>query len=405
MANLHNPDISSPGDTPGPPGAFSEVIETLERQRADGLHDGAQAYVSRFGEPLLDVAVGESDPVGAPGRALERDDVMLWYSSGKPVTTTAVLQLWERGRLELDDPVAEYVEGWGAGKERVTLRHVLTHTGGFTMAGRGELFDTDVPYAEAVARIAAHPAEWEPGTKAGYHPTSGWKILGAVVEAVDGRPIDRYLADEVFGPAGMKESRLGIPPGEQAALGQRLVPVAWKGHALAVQVDGGLQMVPYHIERIHNQSWHVAKVEPGGGMRGPARELGRFYESLLGFAPPVLEPRTVEVMAAVHRYGLPDVIFGGMKTPWGLGVQVAGGMSGGPGRRAFGHGGMASSRGLADPDAGLVAVLVANGLPDPIKNEQRMFAFTDAVYRAFGDELAPLRLAARPMSDAFRPST
>jgi CubicO group peptidase (beta-lactamase class C family) len=330
---------------------------------------------------------------------------MLWYSSGKPVTTTAVLQLWERGQLELDDPVAEYVEGWGAGKERVTLRHVLTHTGGFTMAGRGELFDTDVPYAEAVARIAAHPAEWEPGTKAGYHPTSGWKILGAVVEAVDGRSIDRYLADEVFGPAGMKESRLGIPPGEQAALGQRLVPVAWKGHALAVQVDGGLQMVPYHIERIHNQGWHVAKVEPGGGMRGPARELGRFYESLLGFAPPVLEPRTVEVMAAVHRYGLPDVIFGGMKTPWGLGVQVAGGMSGGPGRRAFGHGGMASSRGLADPDAGLVAVLVANGLPDPIKNEQRMFAFTDAVYRAFGDELAPLRLAARPMSDAFRPST
>ncbi|MDQ1565289.1 MAG: hypothetical protein QOF96_169, partial [Actinomycetota bacterium] len=156
--------------------------ETLERQRAEGLHDGVQVYVSRFGEPLLDVAVGQSDPIAVPGRALERDDVMLWYSSGKPVTTTAVLQLWERGQLELDDPVAEYVDGWGAGKERVTLRHVLTHTGGFTMAGRGELFDTDIPSAEAVARIAAHPAEWEPGTKAGYHPTSGWKILGAVVE-------------------------------------------------------------------------------------------------------------------------------------------------------------------------------------------------------------------------------
>ena len=373
------------------------MVDTLEQQRADGLHHGAQAYVSRFGEPLLDVAVGES----VPGRALERDDVMLWYSSGKPVTTTAVLQLWEQGRLGLDDPVAKYVAGWGAGKERVTLRHVLTHTGGFTMAGRGELFDTDVPYAEAVARIAAHPAEWEPGTKAGYHPTSGWKILGAVVEAVDGRPIDRYLADEVFAPAGMKESRLGVPPEEQAALGDRLVPVAWTGHALAMQVDGGLRMVPYHIEQIHNEAWHVAKVEPGGGMRGPARELGRFYESLLGFGPPLLEPRTVEVMGAVHRYGLPDVIFGGQKTPWGLGVQVAGGMSGGPGRRAFGHGGMASSRGLADPEAGLVLVLVANGLPDPLKNERRMFAFTDAVYRAFGDELAHLRL---PRSRCPRPS-
>ena len=129
MANTHNPDNS----------AFSEVVETLERQQAEGLHDGAQVYVSRNGEPLLDIAVGESDPLGAPGRLLERDDVMLWYSSGKPVTTTAVLQLWERGRVGLDDPVAEYVDGWGAGKERVTLRHVLIHTGGFTMAGRGEL--------------------------------------------------------------------------------------------------------------------------------------------------------------------------------------------------------------------------------------------------------------------------
>jgi CubicO group peptidase (beta-lactamase class C family) len=164
-------------------------------------------------------------------------------------------------------------------------------------------------------------------------------------------------------------------------------------------------MVPYHIEEIHNEPWHVAKVEPGGGMRGPARELGRFYESLLGFGPPVLEPRTVEVMGAVQRYGLPDVIFGGQKTPWGLGVQVASGMSGGLGRRAFGHGGMGSSRGIADPDAGLVLVLVTNGLPDPLRNEQRMFAFSDGVYRAFGDELAHVRFPPRSVSQALRLST
>src|SRR2546421_9838321 len=377
---------------------FAEVVETLERQRAEGLHDGAQAYVSRFGEPLLDLAIGES----APGRALERDDVMLWYSSGKPVTTTAVLQLWERGRLGLDDLVADYIAGWGAGKERVTVRHVLTHTGGFTMARRGEMFDKDVSYSEAVARIAAHPAEWEPGTKAGYHPTSGWKILGAIVEAVDGRPIDRYVADEVLAPAGIKESRLGVPVEEQEALGDRLVPVHWKGHALALQDESGVRMVPHHIEEIPKPPWHAGHGEPGGGMRGPARELGRFYESLLGFGPPVLEPRTVEVMAAVHRYGLPDVVFAGQKLPWGLGVQVAGSFSGGPGRRAFGHSGMASSRGLADPDAGLVSVFVANGLPDPLRNEQRIYEFTDAVYTALGEEVARFRLPARPLPEAFR---
>ncbi len=379
---------------------FAEVIETLERQRAEGIHLGAQAYVSRFGEPLLDVAIGES----IRGRALERDDVMLWYSSGKPVTTAAVLQLWERGRLGLDDRVADYVDGWGAGKERVTIRHVLTHTGGFTMVRGGETFDKDLPYAEAVARIAAHPAEWEPGTKAGYHPTSGWKILGAVVEAVDGRPIDRYVAEEVLAPAGMTASHLGIDRDTQAALGDRLVPVHWTGHALAIPTgDGGIRMREYHIENIHNEPWHIAKVEPGGGMRGPARDLGRFYESLLGYGTKrILDRRTVEAMAAVHRYGVPDITLGNMKLPWGLGVQVAGGLTGGVGRRAFGHNGMASSRGMADPDAGLVIAFITNGLTDPLRNEQRMFEVVDGIYSALGDEVAHLRLPANRLPEAFR---
>jgi hypothetical protein len=63
MENSPNPDKAS----------FSAVLDALERQRAEGLHDGAQVYVSRFGEPLVDVAIGES----VPGRELRRDDVML----------------------------------------------------------------------------------------------------------------------------------------------------------------------------------------------------------------------------------------------------------------------------------------------------------------------------------------
>ena len=122
-------------------------------------------------------------------------------------------------------------------------------------------------------------------------------------------------------------------------------PVVWTGHRLPnVDGDGALSMVPYRIDRLHNQPWHIAKVEPSGGMRGPARELGRFYESLLGHGSTrVLEPRTVEVMGAVHRHGLRDPLFG-HAPPFGLGVAVD--FTGGAGRRAYGHGGMASSRGL-----------------------------------------------------------
>jgi CubicO group peptidase (beta-lactamase class C family) len=161
-----------------------------------------------------------------------------------------------------------------------------------------------------------------------------------------------------------------------------------------VEEDGGLRMLPYRIDEIHNQPWHVAKVEPGATMRGPAHDLGRFYESLLGFAPRVLDARTVEVMAAVHRHELRDVLLG-TTTPWGLGVTVD--LSGGAGRRAFGHGGMASSRGFADPECGLVMVVACNGLPNPFAAEQRLVEITDAVYTALGDLVEYTR---RPLEGA-----
>ena len=363
---------------------LAAVTDLLEAQRAADWHDGAQVYVSIRGEVLLDAAVGDS----RPGRALRTDDRMLWYSSGKPLTTVAVLQLWEQGRLGLDDRVGDHVDGWGNGKETATLRHVLTHTGGFPMA-RDYPFDRDVTSAEAVAAVAASPAAWLPGAQAGYHAASGWQILGAIVERVDGRPIERYLHDEVISPLGLTGTSLGIPLAEQERLGDAVVPVAWKGHRLPrVDADGTIEMVEYRADRSHNEPWHIAKIEPGGGMRGPAHDLGRFYESLLGCGPAVLEPGTVEVMTAVHRYGLKDAVLG-LNRPWGLGVQVD--FTGGTTRRAFGHGGMASSRGLADPTCGLVLVVVANGLAGFLEAERRVLEVTDAVYTALGDEVAPLR--------------
>lgn len=374
---------------------FQPALDALARARDAGWHDGAQLYVSRYGAPLLDVATGEA----APGRARRTDDVMLWYSSSKPATTVAVLQLWERGLLGLDDRIGDFVHGWGGGKERCTVRHVLTHTGGFPMRREG-LSERDLPYSERVRLIADHPAESEPGTRAEYHLTTGWTVLGAVVEAVDGRPVKQYVEEEVFARAGMEGCHLGVPEDVQEDLGDRLVPVRWRGHQMPVRRDGRVVMVDDDVEaRGHNEPRYRARVEPGSSGHGPANQLGRFYECLLGCGPLLLEPRTVEAMAAVHRYGMRDATFGNLKLPWGLGVQVSGAMSGGPGRRAFGHSGMASSRGFADPDTGLVAVLVTDGLPAPIDNEQRLHEVTDAVYRAFGDELEPWRRPARAPKD------
>ena len=103
-------------------------------------------------------------------------------------------------------------------------------------------------------------------------------------------------------------------------------------------------------------------------------------------------------MGAVHRWGVKDRTFG-IKIPWGLGVQVD--FTGGTGRRAFGHGGMASSRGLADPEVGLVMVMVSNGLAGLQENEQRNLDITDAVYSALGEEIAPMRRSAAKSREAL----
>ena len=355
---------------------LDDVVALVARQQEDGLHPGAQLYVSLGGQVECDVAVGDA----RPGQALRRDHLMLWYSSTKPLTAVAVAQLLERGVLALDDPISRYVSAWGGGKERCTIRHVLTHMGGFASA---ETFDADLSWGEAVARIAAHPANYEPGTWASYHATSGWKILGEVVRVVDGRPIDAYLADEVLAPAGMTDTWLGIPLPDQERLGERLAPVHWTGHVMPVMQDGALSMVPYHIEDIHDQPWHRAKVEPGAGGRGPASDLGRFYEALLLDHAGRLfrRPETVDLLTACHRSGVLDRIFLS-SPPWGLGVQIAGSMSGSIGYRAFGHSGMSSSRGLCDPVEGLVMVFISNGLANPIDNERRMTDITNAVYAA-----------------------
>ena len=80
---------------------------------------------------------------------------------------------------------------------------------------------------------------WEPGTAAGYHPVTGWKVLGAIVEAVDGRPIERYVGDEILEPLGLGSTYLGIPIDTQRELGTRIVPVAWTGPPMPVVDDDG----------------------------------------------------------------------------------------------------------------------------------------------------------------------
>jgi CubicO group peptidase (beta-lactamase class C family) len=356
--------------------------EAIEAGIRDRLHLGAQLHVSLHGEPVADAALGEN----RPGEPLTRDHLMLWLSSTKPVPAVAVAQLWERGRLELDDPVARHVPEFAAhGKEGITLRHLLTHTSGIRM------LDTGWPRAtweEIVAKICAMKPEprWVPGKKAGYHQASSWFILGEVVQRVGGLPFPVYVRREICEPLGMADSWIGMPP-------ERYLSYRQAGRIGAMWNTEG--------EERQDHGWdteeRVVRPSPGGNGYGPVRNLARFYEMLLGRGSwrgrRVLLPQTVEAFTSPHRVGMMDATFKHV-LDWGLGfivnsiqygaetVPYGYGHHASP--RTFGHSGYRSSTGFADPERGLAVALAFNGTPGNERHEQRIRSVLDAVYEDLG---------------------
>jgi CubicO group peptidase (beta-lactamase class C family) len=350
----------------------------LERGINEGLHIGAQLYVSRKGEPVADLALGES----RPGVPMTPDTLMLWLSASKPVTAVAVAQMWERGKLRLDDRVAQHIPEFGEnGKKPVTLRHVLTHTAGFRWVDTGW---PNATWDETIARICAAKQErgWVAGRSAGYSPYASWFVLGEIVRRLDdrGRDFGRYVREEIFEPLGMRDSWLALPPDRYRAYGDR-IGVMHKTEGAKVH-DAGLD-----TER------HAAAPRPSGGGRGPARELGRFYEMLLAGGTlngvRLLSPQAVDAMTARHRAAVRDETFKHVMD-WGLGFIINSNQYGpdtvpygyGPhaSPRTFGHSGSQSSSAFADPDKGLVVACVCNGMPGEPAHQSRMRAIHAAIY-------------------------
>lgn len=354
----------------------------LEQGIREGLHLGAQIYVSLRGEAVADAAVGED----RPGVPLTPDYLMLWLSSTKPVAAVALAMLWERGRLEPDDPVALHIPEFAAnGKERITLRHLLTHTAGIRMLDVGW---PQLPWEEIVARICAMKPEprWVPGQKAGYHQASSWFILGEVIRRVDGRAFSAFVREEVFVPLGMADSWIGMPP-------ERYRFYKESGRIGAMWNTEVSPPAPHGWD----SEARCVTTHPGGNGYGPLRELGRFYEMLLGQGAlagrRIVSPQTVEALTARHRAGVMDATFKHV-LDWGLGFIVNSAQYGaetvpyGYGHhasaRTFGHSGYRSSTGFADPESGLAVALAFNGTPANDAHERRIRAVVDAVFEDLG---------------------
>jgi CubicO group peptidase (beta-lactamase class C family) len=368
------------------------LSDSLPRTRAAieggirvGLHSAAQVYAALDGEIVADFGLGEA----RPGVPMTADSLTLWQSACKPIGAAAAMQLVERGRLALDEPVAKLIPDFAQqGKQDITLRHILTHTGGFRW------ISIDWPpesWAASIARVCAARQErgWIPGQKAGYHPFSSWYILGELVRLADGRAFSDYVRQEIFLPLGMRDSWIGMPVEECTRYGERM--------AVMEHREKGAPS-PHRYDVPPGPSILV----PGGNAHGPMRDLGRFYQMLLAggelAGTRVLSIESVRLMTTPQRVGMFDETFKHVMD-WSLGlimdsnrygadtVPYGYGPSSSP--RTFGHGGSQSSVAFADPDRRLVAAVVFNGMPGEARHDARMRAMLAALY----EDLHPAQTA------------
>jgi CubicO group peptidase (beta-lactamase class C family) len=296
----------------------------------------------------------------------------------------SVGQFWEHGALDLDDPVVRFIPEFGEhGKAAITVRHLLTHTGGFRGGTRP---DPNHSWDEVIADICRMRMDpgWIPGARAGYHTWTSWFILAEILRRLDGRPYSRLVRETIFEPLGMPDSWIGITPEKRSAYGDRFGILYDTSGDEATQAiaDGEALGWPYR---------------PGGSGRGPVRELGRFYEMLRGRGRlgevRLLSPQTVEALTARHRAGMVDRTFQRV-LDWGLGFILDSkasnpdvppyGYGAHASSRTFGHSGSQSSCAFCDPERGLVVAWAANGMPGEPRHQARADALNTAIYEDLG---------------------
>ena len=256
----------------------------------------------------------------AKGPAMTLDTVFRIASMTKAITSVAAMQLVEQGKLKIDEPVPaidtalsapQVLEGFddaGAPKLRpakrpITLRHLLTHTAGFSY----EVWDANtMRYVKAAGmpstpsgKVAAlrMPLAFDPGDKWEYGVNIDW--VGRIVEAISGQPINAYFADRIFGPLGMKDSGFATSAEQRAR------------QASVHQRQADATFVPQPLETQFTPEFYAG----GGGLYSTGRDYMTFLQALLREGSlngtRILKSETVALM---HRNAIGDIPAGILKT-------------------------------------------------------------------------------------------
>lgn len=341
--------------------ALRDSLQTvLTRAARDSAFPGAYAVVGSHSGVLAEDSVGHLDW----GTSAVPDEHSLWdlASLTKVIgMTTAVMQLYEQGKLDLDAPLQRYIPDWkGPHKELVTVRQLITHTSGLPA---DKPYDRQTHDADSIAKLMfATPLDTLPGVRMVYSDIGAY-MLGRLVERISGESLDQYLLHHVFGPLGMTETMYRPP----ASLKSRIAPTEID------PVRGGKVWGVVHDER----AYYLGGISAHAGLFSSAHDLSRFAEMYLNGGAldgvRIVQPQTI---ALFTKRQLQDRALGWQKPD---GSNSAGHMMS---ELAFGHTGFTGTSIWIDPATDVFVILVSNRV-DPTRANNKIgrvrVALADAV--------------------------
>lgn len=334
---------SSPLWAAAAPGRWNAAAEVLERAVA----------AKQIAAAVLHVVHKNESATRHFGQAASGDAMFLLGSISKPINVTAMMSVFDQGKFQLDDPVKKFLPGFaGEGREKVTIRHLLTHVSGLPdqLEKNNELRKQHAPLTAFVEETLRTPLSFPPGTQYQYS-SMGILLAARIAEIASGTDILTLVAKRVFEPLGMKHSAQGLGAFKLADL----VPCQMDG---AAPESGGGD--PTAKEWDWNSPYWRKLGAPWGGTHASAPDIARLLDELMHARGKVVKPKTARLMTQNHNpAGL---------TPRGLGFGVGKG-AGSPGcsERTFGHSGSTGTVCWADPARDAICVILTS-LPSRAAN-------------------------------------
>lgn len=376
------------------PATIERIWHAARHWYLAGMHPAIQVCLRHQGRVVLNRAIGHgwgngpSDGPDAEKIPVTTDTPFCAYSAAKAISTTVVHMLVERGEFSLDDRVCDYLPNYTShGKDRTTIRHVMTHSAGvpFASGPRPDLRRMDdSDYARDM--LGQLKPLYRPGLVHIYHGLTWGPLIREIVSAATGRNIREILATEILEPLGFRWTNYGVALDDVPLVAPSHVtgkplpaPIA-KAFKIAI---GG---TPQRIIPFSNTPAFLTSVIPSSSTVSTAFELSRFAEILVrgGELDGVraLQPDTLRAATTEARRLRPDLAMGLMPLRWGTGYMLGSkrfGPFGLGAAQAFGHTGLTDIAIWADPQRALAAGVISSGKPGRHPEANRYTALLDSI--------------------------